>query len=243
MDIHKDLKHLGFIHHKKTPSASIIREVVFGMEDGMVSTMGAITGIAVGSHNHFTVILAGLVIISVESISMAVGSYLSNKSERDIDLRKINEEKFELKKYPQEEKMELIGMYVRDGWPKKLATEMAEVASQNKNLFLQEMAYRELKVFPDQISKPLQNGVAMGFSYILGGAIPLLPYLFASSVDKVIPVSVGITLVGLFTLGAITTRYSKRKWWKAGFEMFLLASGAALVGDLVGQGVDRWWLK
>lgn len=208
----------------------------------MVSTMGAITGIAAATQNHFTVILSGLVIIAVESISMAIGSYLSSKSERDIDERKLAEEKFELKQYPKEEKEELAGMYVKDGWPRGLSEQMAEAASKNKKLFLQEMAYRELKVFPDQMKYPLRNGVAMGTSYVAGGLIPLVPYLLLV-VARAIPISIIITLVGLFILGAYTTKYSKRPWWKAGLEMFLLASGAALVGYLVGQAVDYYWLR
>ena len=61
-----------FIHHKKSNFASVLKEIVFGVEDGMVSTLGSITGIAVGSGNHSTVLLAGSVIIAVESISMGI---------------------------------------------------------------------------------------------------------------------------------------------------------------------------
>lgn len=210
------------------------------MEDGLVSTMGAITGIAAASQNHFVVLLSGFVIISVESISMAVGSYLSTKSEKEIDERKLHEEKFELKKYPKEEEIELVGMYMKDGWPKSLAKEMAAVAAKNKNLFLQEMAYRELKVFPDQMVQPLKNGIAMGIAYVIGGGIALLPYLIVTNITEAIPVSVIVTLVALFGLGAYTTKFSKRSWWKAGLEMFSLASAAALVGYLVGRLADNY---
>jgi predicted membrane protein (TIGR00267 family) len=61
-----------------------LREIVFGFEDGIVSTMGVIIGIASGTQNKFTVILAGLVVISVESLSMAAGIYLSNKTEEEF---------------------------------------------------------------------------------------------------------------------------------------------------------------
>ncbi|MFC1787612.1 VIT1/CCC1 transporter family protein [Patescibacteria group bacterium] len=57
-----------------------IREIVFGLEDGLVSTLGAVTGIAAGAGNTFIVILSGLVLIAVEASSMAAGSYLSSKS-------------------------------------------------------------------------------------------------------------------------------------------------------------------
>lgn len=57
-----------------------IREIVFGLEDSLVSTLGAITGIAFGSNSTYIVILSGLVLIASESTSMAAGSYLSSKN-------------------------------------------------------------------------------------------------------------------------------------------------------------------
>jgi predicted membrane protein (TIGR00267 family) len=65
--------------------AESIREIVFGLEDSLVSTLGALTGIAVGSESRFIVILAGLVLIATESTSMAAGSYLSSKSATDTE--------------------------------------------------------------------------------------------------------------------------------------------------------------
>lgn len=67
----------------KNKALDSIREIVFGLEDGMVSTMGVVTGIAGGTQDTFIVILAGMVIISVESLSMAAGTYLSNKTEEE----------------------------------------------------------------------------------------------------------------------------------------------------------------
>ena len=164
----------NYIHHTNNGSTATFREMIFGMEDGMVSTLGAITGIAAASESYFAVILAGLVIISVESISMAVGSYLSSKSAKSIDERMLTEEKTELKDFPEEEKKELVDMYIVDGWPEALAKEMAEEASKNKKLFLQEMAYRELGIVPAKMANPFKNGTVMLFSYIFAGSIPLV---------------------------------------------------------------------
>ncbi|MFC1653378.1 VIT1/CCC1 transporter family protein [Patescibacteria group bacterium] len=69
---------------KKTNITNSLREIVFGFEDGIVSTLGVITGIAGGTQDRFTVILAGLVVVSVESLSMAAGTYLSNKTEEQL---------------------------------------------------------------------------------------------------------------------------------------------------------------
>ena len=232
----------SYIHHNKETNISTIRELVFGMEDGMVSTLGSVTGIAAATGDPFTTILAGLVIVAVESISMGVGSYLSSKSVRSIDERKLSEEREELEQYPKEEEAELVGMYVKAGWSPPLAKKMAEEAAQNEGLFLEEMALRELKIIPDNLEIPLENGIVMGVSYVVGGAIPLLPYFFIDVLQS-IGVSVTVTLIALFFLGAYIARFSKRSWIKSGLEMFTLASAAALIGFVVGQIVEQTFIR
>ncbi len=236
------MKRPDFIHQQKSGIISFIREIVFGVEDGMISTLGVLVGIAIGTNSHFIIILSGFVIIIVESISMGVGSYLSAKSVREVAERKLKEEKTELKEYPEIEKQELTEIYIKDGWPPNLANEMALVASKNKSLFIQEMAYRELHIHPEKLEKPMQGGIFMFFSYIIGGTIPLLPY-FVFPVSSAIVFSIGITIIGLFFLGCITTKFTKRSWLKAGFEMFFVAGIAALVGYIVGIAANHLFMR
>ncbi len=230
-------KNPTYIHHKQNTNQQQIRELVFGMEDGMVSTLGTMTGIAAAVYDPFTIILSGFVIVSVESVSMAVGSYLSSKSVRSIDERKIYEEKEELSLYPKEEQEELADMYKSSGWSENLARQMAREASENEELFLEEMTLRELKIIPSNMENPLQNGIIMGISYIVGGAIPLSAYLIFD-VRIAMMVSLTMTPLALFGLGAYIAKFSKRNKLKSGFEMFALASVAAIIGFIVGQIVD-----
>lgn len=229
----------NYIHHKNSAIGETIRELVFGIEDGMVSTMGAVTGIAVGTGNPFFIILSGVVIIAVESISMGVGSYLSNKSEKEIKERMLEEEREEIDEHPVEEHEEMVRLFVQDGWPLALAEKMADQTGEDKELMLREMAYRELHIIPQGEKTPIRNGLIMWSSYIVGGLVPLMPY-FILPVAEAIVYSIGVTLVGLFALGVFTTRYSKRRWWKAGFEMLLLAGAAAAVGYAVGSVADGY---
>jgi vacuolar iron transporter family protein len=231
----------NYIHHQKDTNSAKIREMVFGMEDGMVSTLGSVTGIAASIGDPFTIILAGIVIVSVESVSMAVGSYLSSKSVLSIEERKMSEEREELEKYPKEEEEELAQIYVKSGWSEDLSRDMAREAAQNKDLFLEEMALRELKIIPDNMENPIQNGTIMGFSYIVGGLIPLTPYFIFETGTSIV-VSISVTVVSLFALGAYVAKYSKRNWLKSGMEMFALASVAAIIGYLVGQVVERFFI-
>lgn len=220
-----------FIHHQKSSMANVLREVVFGMEDGMVSTLGSITGIAVGSGSQSTVLLAGSVIIAVESISMGIGSYLSNKSEEEMNKGKIQEEREEIKNYPAEEKEELFKIYIAKGWPKELARTMTETASKNEDIFLKEMITRELNIPSEQESISAKGGLYMFFTYIIGGMIPLTSYLLLP-INIAIPVSIATTLAGLFTLGMSTTKFTKQPLLKSGLRI-LIMGGVALVAGLV----------
>lgn len=232
-------KNKNYIHHSPTGFSRVLREIIFGLEDGMVSTLGAVTGIAIGTQSHFAVVVSASVIVAVESMSMGVGSYLSNKSEREIDERKLVEEEEEIENFPSEEKKELSTMFTRDGWPAQLAHRMADAASKNQKLFLREMAYRELHLIPGDFTIPLRSAMAMYFSYILGGLIPVFAYIFLP-IGEAMAVSIFITLLGLFILGTLTTKFTKRVWWRAGLEMLLLGGIALVIGFFIGNIANVW---
>ncbi len=211
-----------------------LREIVFGLEDGMVSTLGAITGIGIGSNNHYVIILSGLVIISVESVSMAVGAYLANRSVIEVEKREIKQEKEEVNSKPRQERHELEHIYRQLGWPAKLATDMAQVASKNKKLFLEEMISHELRLPLRPKDHSLLSAFFMFISYILGGLIPLFPYFFWSNYLAMF-LSIIFTMLGLFMLGIWTTRITGQSWWKVGMRMILLGGVAIIIGWLVGR--------
>jgi len=82
-----------------------VREIIFGLEDGIVSTLGVLVGIAIGTGDKSLVILSGLVVIFVESLSMAAGTYLSNKSQGEIHL--AQDKKIPLKRLFHKHKLKL----------------------------------------------------------------------------------------------------------------------------------------
>ncbi len=221
-------------NHKSLKVRYFIREVVFGLEDGMVSTLGAITGIAVGSSDIYTILLAGIVIIAVESISMGIGSYISNSSSKEVEEKFIDDEKEALSDFSEKGERNLYRMFVRDGWNKKMAMNMVRVASSNKKLMLKEYEYRELGVFPYQHQNPLTNAFFMFISYIVGGIFPLFSY-FIFPLPYAIFASVTFTMLGLFLLGAVTTIYTNVKPLKAGLRLLLMGGVAFFIGITVGK--------
>ena len=93
----KHLNRLQLIHSRSLGWRNSLRDIIFGLEDGMVSTLGALTGIAIGSQDREMIVLAGLVIIAVESVSMGIGSFMSSRSVIAIDKRRLSEEAMEIK--------------------------------------------------------------------------------------------------------------------------------------------------
>lgn len=215
-----------------------LRDAVFGTQDGLISTVGALTGIAAGTRSHEAVVIAGCVIVAVESLSMAAGSYLSSKSQREYLERLLREEEEEIARDPQGEREEIFEMYRVRGYTDEEIGIIARRLLSNPKLLLEDMAHKELGISPESLEEPIGNAVVMGVSYVIGGAIPVLPYLFLP-IRTAMPISVGGSLVGLFLFGGLKGRVVKQVWWKSGLEMLLVAGVAALVGFLIGRLADH----
>lgn len=225
-------------HHKESESsngwADTVREAVFGLEDGIVSTLGALVGIAIGTQDRFVVVLSGLVIIAVESLSMAAGSYLSSKSEREVTERYLEEERWEIENRPDHEREELYGYYAARGFTREEAEILVRRVTSDPKMWLEEMAQYELKIIPEEAINPRRNALVMGMCYIIGGFIPLVSYL-TLSVERALPLSIGLSVSGLFLIGALITRLTKRVWWKSGLEMVVVSVSAAAIGYVIGS--------
>ncbi|OGZ27702.1 MAG: hypothetical protein A2365_03600 [Candidatus Nealsonbacteria bacterium RIFOXYB1_FULL_40_15] len=222
-----------YIHHKNFKILSNLREITFGIEDGIVSTLGALTGIAVGSKASSFVIFSGIIIVLVEAFSMSIGSYFSTRSQKEFHKKILSEEKKQLETDPESEKRELFDFYIKDGWSKDMATRMVQEASAKNSLFLKEMSYRELGTVLKDNENPVRAGILMFFFYVLGGVFPVLPYAFLP-IFYAMFASAAISLASLFLLGAITSLITGRNWLKSGAELFLIAGIAALAGWGVG---------
>jgi predicted membrane protein (TIGR00267 family) len=225
-----------------SPFRSRLREAVFGTQDGLISTLGALTGIAAGTGEAEPVIIAGFVIIVVESLSMAAGSYLSSKSQREYLERLLREEEEEIRNDPEKERQEIWEMYRARGFADNEIEIIARRLLSNPKLLLEDMAHKELGIAPAALEEPLSNALVMGTAYVFGGIIPVLPY-FLFPFHTAMTVSVVGTLSALFLFGGLKGRVVKQSWWRSGLEMLLVAGVAALAGFLIGQAVDRWIIR
>ncbi len=205
---------------------------MFGVEDSLVSTLGALTGIAAGTQSTYVVVLAGVVLIFAEAVSMTAGSYLSSKAEGAVWLKEHADDWHVLMKRDEAKgpiksamnKLNLEGDDEQRLW--------RAIESQRKR-WLQQVVRHVKEASPAGTKYPILSASVMGVSYLSAGIIPLMAYLFLPVEQAIMPAIV-ITFIALFAFGAWSSTITQRKWWRAGLEMLLVAGTAAGVGYVLG---------
>lgn len=213
---------------------SRIREVIFGMQDGLLTTatLGAAVAGATGSSR--TVVIAALAGALGGMMSMSAGSFLGSRAEEELHRAEVALEAREIEEKPEEELAELIEIYRREGYRYDEAVEMAERVSQDKARWLRTMTEKELGLSVDVAPSPLKDAAAMGTSYIVGGLLPLLPYFFSASIAAV-GVSIAIAITVLFGMGAAKARFTRRNPIRSGLEIMAIGTAVAAAGYGLGS--------
>lgn len=211
-----------------------VRELVFGAQDGLVSTVALVTGVAVAGADNTIVLIAGLAAALAGTISMATGAYLGSKAEQDVQSAEIAKEAKELEEHPAEELAELVILYQREGLSFKEAKGVADHIAADKDLWLRTLIEKELGLSPDITSNPVKDALTMGASFIAGAMIPVVPYFFSDN-KLAITASVSAALVGLFVLGIGKGRIVRKSPLLQGLEILIIGAVAAGVGFALGQ--------
>ena len=226
--------------------AQSVREVVFGLEDSLVSTLGTVSGVAVGSGDAYVVVLSGIVLVFVEAVSMAAGSYLSSKSTKELYDERAKQDASRILSERISDDESLKEMLVRKKFsPEEIKITMQAIGKERK-LWLEEVRRSEYRFSPAAAGSPLLAGAVMGIFYILGGFLVLLPYFFLPLMWA-LPTAVVITVVALFFLGVWKANLAGVAKVKSGVEMLVISLGAALLGILLGKLLSEYghvpWLS
>lgn len=211
-----------------------IRDVILGANDGFVSILGLVTGVATGTSESGIVVLAGVVGAVAAAISMALGNYISVKSQIEVYTAQIEQEKKEMKEMPDVERLEVREIYQQKGFRGKQLDAIVKHLTKDKKRWLNVMLQEELGIRPNDLGHPVQSGVVTGVAFSAAAAFPILPYVFLP-VGAALWTSVAATLLAVFATGAIKSNLTKRSWWISGLEMALIAGIAAAIGFFAGE--------
>lgn len=193
--------------HHRTHRAGWLRAAVLGANDGLVSTASLMIGVAAAGKTDL-LLTVGLAGISAGAMSMAVGEYVSVRSQNDIEESDRKLEIEHLAADPEGELLELQHIYIARGLSPQLALTVAQ--EMHKKDPLAAHLRDELGQYPHTKARPIQAAVASALSFTAGGFIPLLG-AFAPAIGAQAWSIVAFTLVGLFLTGILSARTAGSK--------------------------------
>ena len=207
-----------------------IREVVFGAQDGLVSTLAVVATVAGASGAAFPIVVAGIATGLAGVFSMAAGEYIGSKSQREIFDAQVGSERQEIEERPGEAEAEVAFMLAEEGLGDEDAAKVAAIMARHPEVLLRTMVSRELGIqVEDEHGGVLQGALLMGAAFGLGAAVPVLPFLFLP-VAVALPFAALATGAVLFGIGVVKSRWTHRSAAASGLEVLALAAFAGIAG-------------
>jgi len=220
------------------PSHAYLGNMVYGGLDGIVTTFAVVSGVAGARLGSGVVLILGLANLLADGFAMAVGAYLSSRSEQEYYDREYQREAWEVERFPEGERNELIEIYRAKGFSDEEAARLVDIQARKPELWVKTMMVEELGMMRES-RNPAIGALATFVSFILAGVIPLLVYLIGLAVPipgrAAFPITIALSAAALFGLGAAKVLVTERSFLKSGLEM--LAVGGAVTAVAYGVGV------
>ena len=204
-----------------------VRDIVIGMSDGLTVPFALAAGISGAGAATKIVVLAGLAEIAAGSIAMGLGGYLAARTDAEHYFTEKRRENWEIDHLPDREKQEVADVFRNYGMEEQQITPIVDALSQKREQWIDFMMRFELGLEPPDPKRARVSALTIGLSYIVGGFIPLSPYMLIPSLSTALIVSVIVTLIALLLFGYIKGRFTGTKPLRSGFQTMLVGGLAA----------------
>lgn len=229
---------LGQLEGRHRSGGNALRAAVLGANDGLVSNLSLVMGVAGASAAGNTILLTGLAGLVAGACSMAMGEWLSVQSAREMNAQQIAVEAEELNRMPEEEEAELALIYESKGIAREQAEALAKTLIANKETALDTLAREELGIDPNELGGSPLAAAATSFLLFASGAVfPVAPYLWLDGTPALVA-SIVASGLALIAVGAGTSLFTGRGLIVSAARQlgigYLAAAVTYGVGDLVG---------
>ncbi len=211
-----------------------IREVVFGAQDGLVSTFAVIAGLAAAGVGPLVVVLGGAVSAMAGVLSMSIGTFLSSRAQRQLYERELDRERREIRDHAGEEIAELIAALSARGMARAEAAEVARRIGRHPDILLSALAIFELGLAPQRLGAPVRDALVMAVAFGGASVVPLLPFLLVQGLAA-LGLSAVLTLAALFCVGVLKARVAGVSALRSGLEVAVLAAASGLISFGLGR--------
>lgn len=214
------------LHHEEhLQSSELITDIVIGMSDGLTVPFALAAGLSGAVSSTTIIVVAGIAEICAGSIAMGLGGYLAGKTEQDHYISEVKREYFEVEHKRHLELEETKDFFASIGLSEELQNKATQELSMDKDKWVDFMMKYELGLDKPDPKRASKSAFNIGFSYIIGGLVPLSPYFFTNDPLTGLKFSVIVTLLCLFAFG----------WFKSkltGIPPFMGALRVMLIGAM-----------
>lgn len=225
----------------KTVGGNALRAAVLGANDGLVSNLSLVMGVAGATSGQSEILLAGSAGLLAGALSMALGEWISVKSSQELYERQMNLEMDEIIANPEGELKEIALIYIAKGIPEAQALEMAQRAMSNKDDAHALLVKEELGINPEELKSSAWEAAITSFIlFAIGAIIPLAPFFWGGGYAAILA-SVGFSTLGLFLIGSAITLFTGKSIWFSGMRQVIFGLMAAAItfgiGKLIGVSI------
>ena len=206
-------------------ASELVRDLVIGMSDGLTVPFALAAGLAGAVSNHWLIVIAGASEIAAGSIAMGLGGYLAARGDADLYAAELAREQREIVELPDRERQEIEEIFIGYGLSGQALEAATEAIVSNPDSWLRFMMREELGLDQPDPRRARTSGATIAGAYVVGGMVPLAPYLFPISVNQALALSAVLTLIVLSLFGYLKARI-------AGLDAVRGAAQTAILGAL-----------
>ena len=219
--------------HEAHRKGNKISDIILGGQDGLVSILGLLLGLAAATKSSRIIIAGGLATIFAETLSMVAVAYTSKMADRDHYAAEREREVKEIKEVPEIERQEIVDIYSAKGFNGKLLDDIVKHITSNDQLWIDTMMRDELNLLPVVKHDVYVYSFTVGVATFSGAMLPLIPFLFLK-VHIALIVALILSVIVLALVGAYKARMTLGNTVKSALQMVVIGMGAAVAGYLIG---------
>ena len=220
---------------KHFTATATVRDIVIGMSDGLTVPFALAAGLSGATSATTIVVTAGLAEIAAGSIAMGLGGFMAARTDAEHYAAERLRELRETREVPEKEAQEVMEIFQGFGMPEAQARPVVAALASDPERYVDFMMRYELGLEKPDKSRELRSALTIGLSYIVGGFIPLLPYILIQGMQNALLVSVTVTLIALFVFGAIKGKFTGAPVLRAGLQTLLIGGIAAGVAFAIAK--------
>ena len=218
-------------------SSEVVRDVVIGMSDGLTVPFALAAGLSGAIQEAGIIVTAGLAEIAAGSIAMGLGGYLAAKSDAEHYAAEERREHQEVREIPREEMREVAEIFRGYGMADEQIRPVVEAMSQQPKQWVDFMMRFELGLEKPDPKRARVSAAVIATAYIIGGLIPLLPYMIFHTAHTALILSIVITLAALAVFGLIKGRYTGARPLRSAMQTTVTGGLAAMAAFLIARAI------